>query len=258
MTRREVATIVFNFIKNCGFTPYDIEYGNCYFIFDKGEDGVCHFRIKGMKHWKFAMWIDTDEENLKNENGKDYPALQFFCQHNLNIDKFKPSRSFHLVEVSYNQLCEIHENDWCLYDIKRILNMIKRHPIIAFTMDALGCEYYNESYIKYYLKTWFNEYKHKLCHWSKDAFTKLWHNPKVWFIKRYKVVDSVEFIDGNGDGWVCYPRYDMRIHFNNMFDEEKQDNKESKIISFWFRKKYYKNMNINLTRDGIEGTYCYR
>ena len=94
MTNREAAEKVFSYIRKNKIVPVNIQYGNCYFIFDKGEDGVVHFEIKGLHNWKFAMWVNTNPDELKNEKGEEYPAIQFFCQHKTNIDKFKPSRSF--------------------------------------------------------------------------------------------------------------------------------------------------------------------
>ena len=47
MTRREATEKVFDYIRKNKFKPINIQYGNGYFIFDKGEDGVVHFNIKG-------------------------------------------------------------------------------------------------------------------------------------------------------------------------------------------------------------------
>lgn len=261
MTRREAAEKIFNYIRKNKFTPYDIQYGNGYFIFDMGEDGVVHFKIKGLYGWKFAMWIETDPEKLKredvkDENGKDYPAIQFFCQHELNLDKFKPSRSFLCVKYDLKQIED--KGDWWFYEIKEILQMIKRHPFVTFTMDACEDQYYSKSYLRCYLDMKLYRTKQKLKEWASDAFTKIWHGSKVWFINRYKVVDKVELIDKNTDGWKCFPRYDMSIHFKKISDdEETQEKAEVKMLDFWFHKNQYNNMDLGLTRDGIEGRYSY-
>ena len=68
MTRREAAEKVFNYIRENKFEPTNIQYGDGYFIFDMGADGVVHFKIKGLHGWKFAMWIETDVEKLKRES----------------------------------------------------------------------------------------------------------------------------------------------------------------------------------------------
>lgn len=256
MTRREAAEKVFNYIRENKFKPINIQYGNGYFIFDKGEDGVVHFNIKGLHGWKFAMWINTNEEELKNENGKDYPAIQFFCQHKLNIDKFKPSRSFHLVELSLEDV-ENGEN-WRFMDIRDMLQMIKRHPLVAFTMDACEDKYYHKSYLSCYLDMKTYRIKQAIKEWWNDTWVRVWHGSKVWFINRYKVVNKAELVDKNGDGWCVHPRYDMRIHFKKISDDVgTQEKAEIKMLDFWFHDNYYDNMSLDLTREGCEGRYCY-
>lgn len=260
MTRREAAEKVFQYIRGNKFEPINIQYGDGYFIFDMGADGVVHFNIKGLHGWKFAMWIETDAEKLKKEEnrryGKDYSAIQFFCQHELNIDKFKPSRSFHLVELSLEDIES--DNNWMFYEIKDMLQMIKRHPLIAFTMDAESSQYCNHSYLKCYLDMKFYRIKKRIKEWWNDTWTRIWHGSKVWFVNKYKVVDKVELIDKNNDDWKVYPRYDMRIHFNKISnDESVQQKAEIKMLNFWFHKNSYNNMNLDLTREGIKRTYCY-
>lgn len=267
MTRREAAETIFKYIRDNKFIPYDIEYGDGYFIFDMGADGVVHFKIKGLHGWKFAMWIETDPDKLKkddvkDENGKDYPAIQFFCQHKLNIDKFKPTRSFFCVKYDLKTIERANAEDgstWELYEIRDILKMIKRHPFITFTMDACEDQYYNKSYIKCYLDMRLFRTKQKIKEWISDTHVKIWHGFKVWFINKYKVVDKAELIDNNTDGWKSSPRYDMCIHFKKISDDEEiQQKAEIKMLDFWFHKDYYDNMDLILTREGIKGIYGYK
>lgn len=161
MTRQEAAEKVFDYIRKIKFDPINIEYGDGYFIFDKGQDGVVRFNIKGLYGWKFGMWVETDPEKLKRENGKNHPAIQFFCQHNLNIDKFKPSRSFHFAELSLEDVVR----GWKFYQIEDVLQMIKRHPLIAFAMDAKEYKYCSESYLKFYLRAKIYDVKEKIKEW---------------------------------------------------------------------------------------------
>ena len=256
MTRREAAEKVFNYIKENKFAPTNIKYGDGYFIFDMGTDGVVHFDIKGLRSWKFAMWIETDAERLKNNEGDDYPAVQFFCRHKLDLDKFKPSRSFFLVKISLDEIGE--DDPWKLYEIVNILQMIKRHPFVAFYMSWMQDNCCDCSYIGFYLEQVFYKIKYKIRDWWKDTFVRIWHGSKVWFIKKYKVVDSAKLIDGNGDGWKSYPRYDMEIHFRKISDDEQEQAKaEIKVLDRFFHKNYYKNMDLILIRDGVEHPYSY-
>lgn len=256
MTRREAAEKIFNYIKENKFKPINIKYGNGYFIFDHGEDGVVHFDIKSLRGWKFAMWIETDAEQLKNSEGEDYPAVQFFCRHKLDLDKFKPSRSFFIVKLSLDEIQR--EEPWGFWEIQNILQMIKRHPFVAFDM-SYGQNYLcNESYIGAYLRVCKHTFTSNIREWINDILVQVWHGSKVWFINKYKVVDIVELIDSNRNGWKSYPRYDMRIHFKKISDDEEvQAKAEIKVLDRFFRKNYYKNMHLMITREGVEGHYFY-
>ena len=56
MTNKEIAELMFSKMRKFGFTPYDIEYGNGYSLFEMGEDSVVHFKIKEVwKNWKFGQ-----------------------------------------------------------------------------------------------------------------------------------------------------------------------------------------------------------
>lgn len=47
---KKVAEFMFDIIRNMGYEPYDIEYGNGYFLFDMGENlgdkNEMHFFVK--------------------------------------------------------------------------------------------------------------------------------------------------------------------------------------------------------------------
>lgn len=173
-----------------------------------GNNGVVHFNIKGLHGWKFAMWIETNPERLKGKNGEKYPAIQFFYQHKLNIDKFKPSRSFFLEKFDLEDI----ESDsiWCFYCIRDMIQMIKRHPFILFTMDACEDKFYNKSYMGCYLDMKLYRIKQNIKEWHKNTWIRMWHGTKVWFINKYKVLDSVRLIDKNEKGWKVSPRYDPK------------------------------------------------
>lgn len=256
MTRREAAEKIFNYIRENKYKPINIQYGDGYFIFDMGNDGVVHFNIKGLHGWKFAMWIETDPEKLKIENDEKYPAIQFFCQHKLNIDKFKPSRSFFLEKFDLEDITS--DDTWRFCYIRDMIQMIRRHPFVSFTMDACEDRFYNKSYIGCYLDMRFYRMKQSIKEWCKDTWIRVWHGSKMWFINKYKVVDSIRLVDKNEDGWKVSPRYDMRIHFKVISDnEEKQEKAEISMLDRWFHKNYYNNMHLELTRDGIKGRYSY-
>lgn len=71
------------------FKATSIRFGNGYFIFSigKGKNTVCHFEFKQIPDWKWGIW--------NNGNG----SLSFFGEHDLLIDKFKPSRTYVSIEI---------------------------------------------------------------------------------------------------------------------------------------------------------------
>lgn len=51
----------------------------------------------------------------------------------------------------------------------------------------------------------------------------------------------------------------MNIHFKQISDDEMvQQKAEIKMLDFWFHKNCYNNMHLDLTRDGVQGRYCYQ
>lgn len=253
MTRRDAAEKIFQCIRDSKFEPINIQYGNGYFIFDMGEDSTVHFNVKGLHGWEFAMWVETDIDKCK-----ELPGIQLFCQHRLNIDKFKPSRSFFLEEFNLNDI-EFYDT-WISLCIRYMFQMIKRHPFISFTMDGCDDRFYNKSYIGYYLGRKIYQIKGGIKERCNDIWVRAWHGSKLWLINRYKVVDTAKLIDMNSDdGRKISPRYEIRIHFRQISDnEDEQCNAEIKMLNRWFHKNDYNNMVLDLTRDGIDGSYCYQ
>lgn len=254
MTRKESAQTIFNFIKSIGFKPYDIQYGNGYFIFDKGEDGVVHFKVNGLYGWKFGMWVNTNKNELNDKEEKEYPALQLFAQHKDNIDKFKPSRSYFLAEYCLEELENPAPYQW--YQIKNMLKMIKRHPFISYYYDRREfAEFTGNSFILEYFKTKAYKTYETISDFISEWIPITWIKFKLFFGKFNKNVDKVVIVDMNYGGWVSTPRWEVQIQFS----KDSTDKKENKWIKFWlnYYKLNYEHVRIELFRDGIEGSYGY-
>lgn len=252
MTRREVSEMIFNYIKSIGFKPYNIQYSNGYFIFDKGEDGVIHFSIRGLFGWKFAMWINTNKDELVSEDGKtEYPALQFFAQHKDNIDKFKPSRSCFLEEYNLRAVDNPAPYQW--YQIKNIVKMIKRHPFISYYYDR--CEYpefTGRSFVLEYFKSKFRVIFRSVKTLYQDWVPITWVKLKLLFCGKNKIVNTIKIIDGNTHGCICYPRWDLDILFNKNSTNEL----ECEYLNKWFNRRN-RNIGLRIHREGIKGYYDY-
>lgn len=252
MTRKEVSEIIFKYIKSIGFKPYDIKYGNGYFIFDMGEDGVVHFNIRGLYGWKFAMWINTNKNELVSEDDKiEYNALQFFAQHKDNIDKFKPSRSCFLVEYKLRELENPARYQW--YEIKNILQMLKRHPYISYFYDQCGrCDFTGNSFVLNYIFSKFRKYVKSIKKTYEDYMPIMWVKFKLLFCGKNKIINKIKIIDGNLGGFVCYPRWRLDI----LFAECSTDVLECRYLNRWFS-KINRNIDLRIHRTGIEGYYYY-
>ena len=260
---RKLAEVFFAKIKELGFEPYDVEYGNGYFIFDRGEDSVIHFRLKGVwKHWKFGMWVNTD---LSNEDKKNYPVASIFAQYDTQIDKFKPSRSELCIEYKAWQVDEEYRKKATYWycQLEDMLNMMKKHPLICYA----GCcgshaGYYGKSFIWNFVEQEGKvhlENARKAIMMAYVPYTKA----KIFFAKRNKCVKKIELYDfnKNNPGWSTSYLYSVKITFT----KDCTIDDEIAWLNRWWRKDHYGKFGyfdhvIELDRfhkEGRNGPYTY-
>ena len=108
------------------FEFYDIIFSNGYFLFEGEEDSVIQFKIKGLDNWLFGAWIEEDE--------KDKKYLDVFCQHEMFIDKFKPSRGDFDIKVRYYEDDSTVQQDFKFdtFELENALGFMKEHEAIFF------------------------------------------------------------------------------------------------------------------------------
>lgn len=246
MTNKEIAELVFNKMKSFGFTPYDINYGDGYFVFEMGENSVVHFRIKEVwKNWKFGMWINSDELNNYNEDdNEDTPydeesnVVQIFCQHEHLIDKFKPSRSALCVDL---KPCDFKDDDytWGNYQLEDMLKMIKYHPIMCWNeFCGKHAGYYNSRsflipFLKYESEYMFREVERVI----KTTFFLNYTKAKLFLMKRFsKVLSDVKIYDfeKENEGWSTDYLYRIDVTVKDIDDKD-----IIKFFNFWFKKWKY-------------------
>lgn len=208
---REIAEKMFSIMRNCGYEPYDINYGNGYFIFDFGDDSVVHFKLKGVwKSWLFGMWITSENldktEEITDENRNDNLVVQLFCRNEDWLDKFKPSRSSLCLKFDRDD----YQRDDMDYEIRTMLGMIKKHPILCyndFCGDYAGYADYSFlwSFIKCRCSWYYKLIEEKVVCKFWLAYTKL----KLWFAKHDKIIKSVGIYDfeKENEGWSTDYRY---------------------------------------------------
>lgn len=247
MTNREIAELMFNKIKSLGFTPYDISYGDGYFLFEMGEDSVVHFNIKEVwKNWKFGMWINSEElNNYNEEENRDTPhekepnVVQIFCQHEHLLDKFKPSRSALCVDI---KPCDFKDDEfaWGSYELEDMLKMIKYHPVICWNeFCGKHSRYYDrKSFLLPFLK-YESEYvvKDIIERFVKIKFFLNYTKSKMFLMKKFsKVLSDVRLYDfeKSNPGWSTDYLYRIDLTVKDV-DDEYLD----RFFNFWFKKRKY-------------------
>lgn len=261
-TNRRIAEVIFSKMKDLGYRPYDVKYGNGYFIFDHGEDSVIHFRLKGVwKHWKFGMWVSSEVLDMPEEERKGCALVEIFAQYDTQIDKFKPSRSSLCVSYKPYQWngSDFREPYW-FWELEAMLGMMKRHPFICYNMDE---KYYDKSFILNFTKEEGLVYMHAIQKAIKMVYVP-YTKAKIFFAKRDKCVKSIVLYDfeKNNPGWKTSYLYEVRI----VFAEDSSDDAEVAWLNKWFRKEKYGEYGYydhvikvgRLRRVGIEYPYSYR
>ena len=159
-----VADVVFNYLEHKGINVTNVTSTYGYFLFYFYPNSVYYFNVKGLsKKWKFGMWINSNVNCYLNSNmcddkfNEDNPFIEVFCQHEDNIDKFKPSCSDLLVQCSYKDFFNLlkttdsYSFDWFIDRVVRMIKSIKRHPFLAFTGYVNPPYFLTDSPILYYI-----------------------------------------------------------------------------------------------------------
>ena len=185
---KQIAQFIFDKMKDFGYEPYDVNYGNGYFIFDMGDDSVVHFRVKGVwKHWKFGMWINSELLNSSKEDMKKYHIISIFAQYDTQIDKFKPTRSDLCVEFKASEWNENEkDNGLYLWGLENMLGMMRRHPFLCY--DGFCGEYAgyrSSSFIWTFIRRESYEYKKKIKKAVNTAIFLPYTKAKIFFAKRH-------------------------------------------------------------------------
>lgn len=202
----------------------EIEFGNGYFIFEFGDNSVIHFRIKELPGWKFGIWLNYDAK--KHQGCISY---NWFCQYDLWLDKFKPSRSAISCEntIAFSSFIEDivlsgNVSDY-YYDILVNIEFMIQNPYLAlyrdFTGTDLNLKYISKWSAKHYMKKVIRDQKKfdKMQIILEAKLAKIVEKElnKIDGIKSFKLIDRCV------DGWIISPRYDVEVipHSNDNLQE---------------------------------------
>lgn len=266
LTNKELVDRIFKHIsENSKFKPYNIEYGDTYFVFTGEPNSVIHFRIKGVnKHWKFGMWVHSEYIDDDN-NFADEPVIQFFVQWDRNIDKFKPSRSDILVTITAKQFNTEPSDEWLFSNIIDTLTVMKRHPILCYNgicgNEAIG--YLKvKSFTFEFIKEEFYHFKQTFVKAIKTAIFLPICKFKVWRAKRHDCVFFIEMFnfEKRNVGWSTDHDYEITCKFK--YDAEEKDmEKVARIFKKyeWGKYAYYHHV-VSLdyfTQVGKKGCFTF-
>jgi hypothetical protein len=207
-----------------GIKTYNHQFLNGYFIFEMEESAVTHFKIKGLKWWKFAIW------KQEKDNEVDYTL---FCQLEKFIDKFKPSRSNYF--VNFKNIDDINNIVDLIKDMKK--NKLK-YFFDEFTYDeeftkvkgvkALISGYVSEDV--YNFKKYLVKSKENICYYIKYLELKL---------KTIKIKDIKVMIDKRDKSWS--PQCSLSVEFDKNIGNYNLDNVE----------KVIETMNWNILNERV-------
>ena len=186
-----VADLVFSYLNQQGITATNVTVTYGYFLFCFYPNSVYHFNVKGLsKKWKFGMWIQDVELCELPDNSTDF--VQVFCQHEDEIDKFKPSKSYMRASLSYKDFASalegnVNDNMYVFgMDMRNIVKFIKLHPLIARTCYA-GCKFLNYRPTLSLARDAFNSFARKAKHRLSTEYVKR----RSRKIAAYDVVDNL-------------------------------------------------------------------
>lgn len=232
LNNQQIKDIVFNKIKQFRFKVYDIRHPF------ENDDNIIWFKVKGCRNWRFGMWLfDNSYKDSK---------FYIFAQHEVMINKFYPSHSDFMVDYTKYQFLHHTKYDvsFSFMDIKQMIGHIKRHPCMAY----FGKENYHKSYILYFIKNRADDLKYEYTKIIKDKVRYNWLRLKYTFIRRNKIISSVDL---RKLGENHYSKYEININFT----KESTDEQECKLLNFYFPKRYYNGIRINLEKDGEDIYY---
>ena len=236
--------------KETGFHFTDIKFGNGYFIFTFEKNTVCHFHVKELPGFLFAIW------NTKNINLEYYDSdcrnaeLVLFAQAELTLDKFKPSNSGLRVFMS-RYVCKPNDSEdyieeWDDLNAIRLLKYMKKYKLRAFYYSQFSHIAFYDYVPNYKI---LEEYIHTRWYYFKD---KLKYKLKRFrlkhlIVRRFKNLRNTRcMLIDKGPSWS--PRLDLVLYENRHVSNIRPDldNKLQKIYDL-LEEKYYMDVSLMYT-----------
>lgn len=235
ITKQKIKEVFFNRLKDYGLEVNDISVTNGYYIIDMGEDSVIHFKIKGIRKWLFALWIQESGDK------KRY-LLNFFGDKIRWIDKFKPSSALlsseqHSIKINIEEqeAEEAYEIDNMIYDIIDDVLKLKHNRHIA----EYGLKSRGDSFVHWqFQEFWYYDIVKPLKHFYNYKVLFVLCNIVQWYLclKYHKIIKKRKITDFRYGEFRVSPLYIVGVEYRDGVDD--------KVM----RDTYYKLRNSSLVK----------
>ena len=189
----------------------DWSIGNGYYLFDFGENTVCHFRVPGAKKWLFGIWAIPQEDGSIR--------VDLFGEHEWYIDKFKPTATKLSDSAVVKDQASLDDLDWSLVSIILDIASIAKYPTTArfvhyWNGNGWPVAWLWHQWVFYTIcLPWRNFLEDRGNKWLGTIY-------KYWFRFRYGRKARVELIDENTENFTAYPRWNLAITYPAGSSEE--------------------------------------
>lgn len=199
------------------------------FLFEFGEDTVCHFKIKGAKYWLFGIWAIPEEDGSI--------TIDLFGEHEWYINKFKPTQTIISERYILKPNGSIDDLEYEFLSSIKNISQIANYPVLGYMKHYWRNS--KENPLTMYIKDWtFYKIENPIIEWKEN-------NLNIFLAKIYKVYTklrwgkfiNISIIDNSGEDFKIHPRFELKIEFKQNVDED--------IIYYIYHKvnkfKFYKN-----------------
>ena len=221
--------------------------GNGYYLFNFGDNTVCHFTMEGAKDWLFGIWAIPQEDGSIQ--------IDLFGEHEWCMDKFKPSAT----KISESYTLKQNENlnviSLEFYRTIEAMALISNYPIYGYL------KYYwddsQESPIHMYICDWiFYRIEKPIIEWKRNQINNfLAKIYKIYAKFRWGKYINIDIIDSKEEGFEVWPRFTFKVTFVENVSEDVIEKIYYKIKKFKF---FDENCRISFYEFNDKRPFCLR
>ena len=242
------------------------EFTDSYSYIHIGWTSRCFFRLTETLGWRYAIWLDNDEQ------------FYLIGEHEDLVDKFRPTRTY----VSY-----LHDIDGFVSKVKDIQSNPNLYFVDSLTYGKALVDYQIEEGEDYaYGYQVVAEVNEKTGEWEhikrdtsitqeqyvKEQLEEYYQNKEegkrkekeekhvvFQFFKalptQFEDIKAIGIYDGNKDGMICNPRYDIKVLAPYDITQEKLDALTATLYDYLEEESYSAERDSFHHRFSLEGCY---